>query len=414
MATQSTKPGRSAKKSATAKRQTSKAMRFAHPFYTNTPPAKRRTVPGLGKRMTDFIATKLLPFPDPQRDPTMTLDEIIGSQGVAEIQSQKSISFHAVGDTGHENGQMQEYVSEGMALDYDPNHPGKSPAFFLHLGDVIYYDNTDRGYQAQFYVPYKKYPGKIIAIPGNHDGELFKFDGTPTGQKTSLAAFWRNFCQPAPGVPPDAGTIYREMVSQPGPYWYLDAPFVDIIGLYSNVGEGPGFINVATEGGVKQTDWMTKTLTAIRKNRDTGNRKALVIAVHHPPFSQGGHSSSVQMLSDIDACCNKSNIMPDAVLAAHSHNYQRFTRYISFGGKKMEIPFYVAGFGGRGTVPVPRANGKKTGDHSFDASMVGYGYLTVTVNTQQLIIATTQVNQDGSRQGFDKTVVVDLATNKIL
>jgi hypothetical protein len=171
-----------------------KIMRFAHPFFTNTPPDQRTKIPGIGNRMTNFIANNLLPFPDPQRDPTMTLADIIGTQGVQEIVANGSITFHAVGDTGNENGQMEELVSEAMALDYNPASPGKSPAFFLHLGDVIYYDNTDKGYQAQFYVPYKRYPGKIIAIPGNHDGEIFKFDSTPTGQKTSLAAFWTNFC----------------------------------------------------------------------------------------------------------------------------------------------------------------------------------------------------------------------------
>ena len=77
-----------------------------------------------------------------------------------KLKKSKSISFHAVGDTGHESGLMQEFVSEAMAQDYDINHPEKSPAFFLHLGDVNYYDNTDQGYQAQFYIPYKKYPGK--------------------------------------------------------------------------------------------------------------------------------------------------------------------------------------------------------------------------------------------------------------
>ena len=401
------------KKPSKAKPAKKQSFRFAHPFFNKLPVQNRAFVPGAGNRMIDFVATKLLPFPDPQRDPTMLLADIIGQQGVAEIEASRSITFHAVGDTGHENGQMQELVAEAMSQDYDTAHPGKSPAFFLHLGDVIYYDNTDKGYQAQFYVPYKKYPGKIIAIPGNHDGEIFKFDGTPTGQKTSLVAFWRNFCQPKPGVPPDAGTIYREMPSQPGAYWYLDAPFLDIIGLYSNIGEGPGFINVPSMGGLKQTDWLTKTLSAIQKKRAQSNRKGLIIAVHHPPFSNGGHSSSSEMLAEIDACCNKSGIMPDAVLAAHAHNYQRFTRYLNFGSKNLEIPFYVVGCGGRGTVSVAAASGKKTGDHSFDSSLVGYGYLTVTANASQLSFFLTEVDASGAKKPFDKKLVIDLKTNKI-
>lgn len=65
---------------------TGKILRFAHPFYTNIPPEERTPLPGIGQRMIDFVATKLLPFPDPQREPKMMLAEIIGQQGVTEIE----------------------------------------------------------------------------------------------------------------------------------------------------------------------------------------------------------------------------------------------------------------------------------------------------------------------------------------
>lgn len=151
---------------------------------------------------------------------------------------------------------------------------------------MIYYENTDKGYQSQFNIPYKKYPGKIIAIPGSHDGEIFKYDGSSTGQKTPLDAFHRNFCQSTPGVPPDAGTIYREMVAQPGVFWWLDGPFIDIIGLYSNIGEGPGFI-AGNDIGQVQQKWLVKTLNQIKSNQKK-NPKALIIVVHQPPFSARG------------------------------------------------------------------------------------------------------------------------------
>ena len=388
-----------------------KISRFAHSFY-EAGISSDNTIENIG--MIEYIQTTLLPFPDPQREPTMKLAEIIGQQGVDEIVSNNSISFHAVGDTGHENGLQQELVAAAMAQDYDISQPGKSPAFFLHLGDVIYFDNTDKGYQAQFYIPYKKYPGKIIAIPGNHDGEIFKYDGTPTGQKTSLAAFWRNFCQPVPGVPPDAGTILREMISQPGAYWYLDSPFIDIVGLYSNIAEGPGFINVPTLGGKKQTDWLTKTLLLIQEKRKQGNRKALIIVVHHPPFSNGGHSSSVDMLADIDSCCTQAGLLPDAVIAAHAHNYQRFTRYTSVNSQNIQTPYFVVGTGGRGIVKVPPAKGERIGDHSFESSLMGYGYLTVKATPQNLTLYFTQVDANGIKSAFDKQIVVDLVSPKSL
>ncbi|GAA4728464.1 metallophosphoesterase family protein [Flavisolibacter ginsenosidimutans] len=385
-------------------------LRFAHPFFTTLPVEERPVVPGVGRRMTDFIATKLEKIPDPQRDPTMTLNEIIGQAGAKQIEASGSISFHAVGDTGHENGFDEEAVADAMAADYNAAHPEKSPAFLFHLGDVIYYDNTDRGYHAQFYVPYRKYPGKIIAIPGNHDGELFKFDGTSTGQKTTLEAFQKNFCQPKPGVPPAAGTIFREMVSQPGVYWLLNAPFVDIIGLYTNVAENPGFIE-APQIGQKQYDWLVKTLGAIKKLRDRGQRKALFIAVHHPPFSNGSHSGSTQMLADIDKACTQSGVMPDVVLAAHAHSYQRFTRTVNFKGRQMKIPFLVVGSGGRGLQPVSPATGQHVGDHSYDKSLMGFGYLTATVTATQVVLIFTQV-QGATKAPFDK-ITVDLATNLV-
>ncbi|MBS1564057.1 MAG: metallophosphoesterase, partial [Bacteroidetes bacterium] len=373
------------------------------PFFTDVPVESREKVPGVGTRMTDHIKTKLLKIPEPRGNAVMELKDIVGTQGVTEILAEKAIIFHATGDTGHENGADQEFVAEAMAKDYDVKHPAKSPAFFLLLGDANYYDNTDRGYHAQFYVPYKKYPGKIIAIPGNHDGELFRFDNKPTGQKTTLEAFLKNFCQPKPGVPSAAGSIFREMVSQPGVYWQLDAPLVDIIGLYSNVAENPGYIKAPSIGDHQYT-WLIKTLKAIAAKRKAGKRKALIFAVHHPPLSQGGHSGSTEMLADMDEACRLAGIMPDVVFAAHAHSYQRFTRTVSFNGKSMEIPYLVVGSGGRGIQPVPAATGQVTGDHRFEKSLKGFGYSRVTITERQVSIEFFQVDKEQIKS-FDKVKV---------
>lgn len=398
-----------ATKKATVKHHTT-VHRFAHPFYTDTKPKDRKEVPGAGKRMTDYVATKLEKIPEPLREPTMTLEEIIGKDGVTGIQQFKSISFHAVGDTGEPKGDSQQMVADAMSEDYNASHPHSSPAFFLHLGDVNYYENNDKGYHAQFYEPYKKYPGKIIAIPGNHDGELFKYDGSSVGQKKSLAAFMQNFCLPKPSVPPAAGSIYRQMVSQPGVYWVLNAPFVDVIGLYSNIAEGPGYIS-GKAIGTKQKDWFTKTLTQIKKARVNGGRKALIIAVHHPPFSNGGHDASTDMLKDIDDSCHTAGIMPDALLAGHAHSYQRYTRNINFGGKDLQIPFVVCGCGGRTAQSVKKADGSTNGDHTYDASFRGYGYLSVMVSESNLTIEFLNVVSD-KKSSYDK-VQVNLHTNSI-
>jgi hypothetical protein len=391
-------------------------QRFAHPFFNTRPVAERKAVPGVGKRMTDHIEQTLLAIPKPIRtSPTMSLDDIIGQQNSASIAASGSIIFHAVGDTGHAGGSsedMQEYVADAMTKDFDIANPDASPAFLLHLGDVNYYDNTDSGYHEQFYVPYKLYPGKIVAIPGNHDGELFKYDGKSTGQTETLQAFTRNFVQAAQSVPAAAGSIYRQMVSQPGVYWLLNSPFVDIVGLYSNVAENPGFLS-GTSIGTKQTDWLGQTLSGIATARRSGTRKALFLAVHHPPFSDGSHGSSTEMLAEIDRICQASGIMPDAVLAAHSHDYQAYTRYVTFQGRDMQIPFLVAGCGGRGLSPhVAKATGARKGDHSFDKSLRGYGYLRVTVTSLTVTLTFNQVANGGKVTQFDQ-VKLDLATSRV-
>jgi hypothetical protein len=48
-----------------------------------------------------------------------------------------------------------------------------------------------------------------------------------------------------------------------------------------------------------------------------------------------------------------------------------------FAGKKLEVPFVVTGIGGINDQPVPNATGQISGDHSFDASHQGFGYLLV-------------------------------------
>jgi Calcineurin-like phosphoesterase len=393
--------------------------RFAHPFFTDKPVAERATVPLVGKRMLDYIEKTLLPFPPPQRDPTMTLADIIGTEGVHQITTAKSMVFHSVGDTGHNGGKGEEIVARIMSADYDPGKPATSPAFFLHLGDVNYYDNTDKGYQAQFYSPYKTYPGKIIAIPGNHDGELFitrKGVTTSTGQKKSLEEFWNNFCQAKPGVPPAAGSIYRQMISQPGVYWLLQTPFADFIGLYSNMAENPGFI-AGEKIGTSQKDWLTKTLTAVAKERTKGNVKALIIAVHHPPIASGtlgGHSSSTDMLTDIDSCCTTAGITPDLYLTGHAHNYQRWTRKFVFNGANYQVPFFIAGTGGRGVQSVAVANKEVNGDFTYEKSFVGFGYLTITVSAKTIVVKTYKVDEIAETAALVETVTTNIQSHSVV
>src|SRR5215472_4471836 len=283
------------------------------------------------------------PIPAPWLNPpVMSLDQVLGSAVLAQIQSAGSIVFHSVGDTGGvKHPDMQFAVADALTADL----AGKTlqsglPAFFYHLGDVVYYFGQEQYYYDQFYDPYRNYNAPIFAIPGNHDGVLYSGESVPY----SLQPFVSNFCTPKPSHASVAAGVSRTTMTQPGVYFTLDAPFVKIIGLYSNTSEGStqGLIS----GGAAGTDQLTfleQQLAAAVSQRSQGDVRALIIAVHHPPFTGSSqHTPNPVMLTDIDNACTEAGILPDMVLSGHSHLYERYTRVV----QGHQIPFVVAGMGG--------------------------------------------------------------------
>jgi Calcineurin-like phosphoesterase len=356
------------------------AHRFAHPFFTKVPAAQRG-------RMLDHIKGTLHPIPDRDRDAPLNLAEIIGANSVQEIQNAGKIIIHVAGDTGlpeNEHETRQVMVADAMTKDYKIDDPANCPAFFLHLGDVIYGPNPD-SFRDQFYRAYMHYPGKIIAIPGNHDGE----------SDAKMNAFRVNFCAGAAKVPPIAGSIFRETMTQPGVYWLLDAPFVQIIGLYTNSAENPGFISGEIPGP-KQKDWLIKTLSDIAAARPRNGRKALFFATHHPPYSSGGHSGSHEMLADLDDACKKANVMPDAIFSGHAHSIQRYTRSVPFNGTQLKIPYIVSGCGGHGDQAVRDAGAAKADNPVYNFSYRGWGYTRLEVTPKTFTITSFKVDWDAN------------------
>ena len=124
------------------------------------------------------------------------------------------------------------------------------PAFFFHLGDVIYNFGEGQYYYDQFYEPYREYDRPIFAIPGNHDGMVFGQSSTAP-QVPTLAAFLTNFCAGTPDPSPDAPTSVRSCMTEPAVYFTLDAPYVSIIGLYSNVMDTGGGV-ISSQGGISR------------------------------------------------------------------------------------------------------------------------------------------------------------------
>ena len=390
-------------------------------------------------KILDSEAGQLKPRPFPVvegvDEPTLSLADAIGSKGeevVSEIEKAGQIVFHAVGDSGNTTGPRdEEMVADKMVSDYTEQDPRNVPSFFYHLGDVIYSFGEEQYFYDQFYEPYRDYPAPIFAIAGNHDGMV-----APNTETPSLQAFLQNFCtagQP-PHRTPQAGGLARTAGVQPGVYFTLEAPFVRIIGLYSNCLEDPGVIS--TEGGKYpyitdvQLTFLKAALARVHKEKFAG---AVIVAVHHPPYvavipksgqNAGRHGNSAEVLKEIDAACQSSGVWPHAVLSAHAHNYQRFTRTKA----NRQTPFVVAGNGGHGMTRLSRKGNPalrvpmsqpELSDGSDQVVFESYddqdfGYLRIVADAKQLRIEYHPATDGETAKTPDDFVTADLATHKLV
>jgi Calcineurin-like phosphoesterase len=363
------------------------------------------------------------PIPSPRAGAALQLklDDFIGPQLIAAIQSAGKIVFHSVGDTGAAKVDQQQTVAkalanqanvaDAMARDLAGTNP---PAFFFHLGDVVYHFGEAQYYYDQFYEPYRLYDRPIFAIPGNHDGSVFG----PTSsapQNPTLQAFLDNFCAAAAGPSPDAGGMVRSAMTQPGAYFTLDAPFVSIIGLYSNVLEGPGVIS-SQKGAFPtvsdvQLGFLQSELLRLKPLRQAGQR-AVIIALHHPPLSvDANHGGSTGSQQDLDAAFQSAGLWPDMVLSGHAHLYQRFTQRVN--NNKQQIPYLVSGSGGFAASPPQQNVGPApitVGNDTMEIDpIIKFGYLTITCDGNTLTATFNSPGSNGTVAALD-TVSVNLKT----
>jgi kumamolisin len=367
---------------------------------------------------------QLQPIPAPRVSPPhMELAQVIGVGPLAPCVAAKRISFHVAGDTGpSEESHVKTVagVADAMTAELKSAAAGEGPMFMFHLGDVVYSFGEHQYYYDQFYEPFRAYDAPIFAIPGNHDG----FPSEESENTESLFAFLRNFCAAAPGPSPDSGGLVRSAMSQPGVYFTLDAPFVSIVGLYSNVLEGPGVIS--SEGGRyptlddQQLEFLIAELTRLKPQREAGER-AVLLACHHPPLSvDEKHGGARGLAEDIDKACEQAGLRPDAVLSGHAHLYQRYTRTV----EGAEIPYLVAGSAGH-NVTKPKSNAADAilpaGYTLTVEPILEYGYLTLTVDmsgaSPMLTMAfkpTAHKSAEDDEPLEGDSVTVDLATRKIV
>jgi hypothetical protein len=186
------------------------------------------------------------------------------------------------------------------------------------VGDVVCNHGVRSEYLRQFYEPYAHYQRPILAIPGNHDGD------PDLASTESLDGFIANFCAPYQGRAEDAGGLNRLAIDQPNVYWTLEAPWLRIVGLYSNVPEG-GYVDE------EQRRWFLEQMA-----RPLGG-KHLIVTLHQPVFSADSvHGGSETMFELIHEIARRAGCK--LVIAGHVHNYQRFAYH--------DIMYVVAGAGG--------------------------------------------------------------------
>lgn len=356
--------------------------------------------------------------------PYIKLTDFIPQELADAVNAAGRITFHAVGDTGAAKVNARQTAATALAEEAavadamvaDVQSGGvNGPSFFFHLGDVVYNFGEAQYYYDQFYEPFREYDRPVFAIPGNHDGMVFG-QSSSAPQVPTLAAFLTNFCAASPGPSPDAPNIARSVMTQPAVYFTLDAPFVSIIGLYSNVLDTGGGI-ISSQGGHfplvnDQLDFLTSELERLKPERHAGKR-AILIAVHHPPLSVDAKTGgSGGLMHDIDSCCKAAGLWPDAVLSGHAHLYQRFTRRVN--GR--QVPYIVSGSGGfAATSPQKGAPpaGTVIGDHTLEIEpIIQFGYLTLVTDAKTLTVAFKTAPRGGPVTQKD-FVTLDLASGKI-
>ncbi len=330
---------------------------------------------------------KFQPLPEPLGQPPYHLDLQSTVPGI-EKQAEQSgkLVFHVVGDTGGvKNPDYQASVAAAMKGDLN-KEDGTAPSFFYHLGDVVYYNGQITDYYDQFYEPYNHYSAPIISIPGNHDGDPIN------ASQISLDGWVRYFMTATPHVNPESHDAPRATMMQPNVYFTLDCPFVTIVGMYTNVPEHGSIDSV-------QQQWLTHEFATAPKD------KALILALHHPVYSfDDHHSGSPRMADAVQHAVNDSRRVPNMVLTAHVHNYQRIERSLVAG---TQTPFLVLGHGGYFHLHGMNAeNG--TEDPDTHAKLIasnhtdhGYGTLTIDAETLSGQITTIDARKKKGEQKAD-------------
>jgi hypothetical protein len=358
------------------------------------------------------------PLPQPNGPPPFryALSQLLSAADIKAVKDGGVLVFHSVGDTGDFRGQEQTFVAQMMTQDAGSSPDGRKPAFLYHLGDVVYFAGDINMYGDNFYATYEDYPAFIVAIAGNHDCQPDDpQDGPVDPNKTPLDGWVKNFMSKDPNQLGSLKTrAGRTQMDLPNVYWTFTTPLATMIGLFSNVSETQG------EFHQDQIDWFRSELAAADSNL------ALIVAVHHPPFSgDAEHSGSTEVHRVLFDSFEAAKRYPDLILSGHVHNYQRFTCKVTGPNGPLQIPCVVAGAGGYTklgklhkiggafpTAPLPLGDGLTLEQYDQD----NFGFLRVEVSKAQIKATYFSAPYSAGHTPAAKpveTFVVDLAAHTV-
>ncbi|EKD76112.1 MAG: Ser/Thr protein phosphatase family protein [uncultured bacterium] len=193
----------------------------------------------------------------------------------------------AFGDSGMANTAQYEVASEITAW---------QPELMLHTGDIAYYSGTEQEFIDKVFTVYSNLFSEIpfYASIGNHDFV------------TELAGPYKElFETPTNGDDED--------------YYSFNYDNIHFVSLNSSLDYSVG----------------STMYTWLENDLATTDKKWVIVFFHYPPYSSGGHGSTVDMQTTIVPLFEEYNV--DLVLNGHDHSYERFEKingvqYIVTGG----------------------------------------------------------------------------------